>query len=373
MHDASTAAFHMADIRNKRPTRRRAVAVGELVAGPLAYPLIVERRLPKGDALVMAEIAGLQGAKQAANLMPLCHPLMLELVRVRCEPVPERHAIRVTCEVATEARTGVEMEALAGVSAALLTLYDLTKPVQPALQIEGIRLLFKEGGKKGLWRHPDGMREQDEAQYRPRGLARLEGVPCAVITLSDRASAASEGAGGAAAVAASAADRASAASEGAGGAAAVAASAADRASEGDYQDRAGPVLVEALRQLGARIDAAEVLPDGIEPLAARLRELAGQGVRLALCTGGTGLGPRDHTPEALRSLGGREVPGMAEAFRSEGAKYTPLAWLSRAIAVQFEGLLIIALPGSPRAVAQGMEILSPLLAHALAMMDGEGH
>jgi molybdenum cofactor biosynthesis protein MoaC len=129
------AAFHMADIRNKRPTRRRAVAVGELKAGPVAYPLIVERRLPKGDALVMAEVAGLQGAKLASALMPLCHPLPLELVRVRCEPVPERHAIRVYCECATEARTGVEMEALAGVNAALLTLYDLSKPVEPALAL----------------------------------------------------------------------------------------------------------------------------------------------------------------------------------------------------------------------------------------------
>ena len=86
----------MADIRGKRPTRRRAVAVGELHAGP-AFEAIVERRLPKGDALVMAEIAGLQGAKQASVLMPLCHPLLLELVRVRCVPLPARRAIRVYC------------------------------------------------------------------------------------------------------------------------------------------------------------------------------------------------------------------------------------------------------------------------------------
>ena len=159
--------FSMADVRHKRVSARRAVAVGELSAGPVAFPMIVERRLPKGDALVMAEIAGLQGAKQASNLMPLCHPLALELVRVRCLPVPERQVIRVYCEVATEARTGVEMEALAGVSAALLTLYDLAKPVEPALTIGAIRLLFKEGGKRGLWRHPDGMTEAELAQYAP--------------------------------------------------------------------------------------------------------------------------------------------------------------------------------------------------------------
>ena len=159
--------FSMADIRHKRPTARRAVAVGELSAGPVAFEMIVERRLPKGDALVMAEIAGLQGAKQASTLMPLCHPLTLELVRVRCLPVPERLVIRVYCEVATEARTGVEMEALAGVSAALLTLYDLTKPIEPALTIGAIRLLFKEGGKRGLWKHPGGMSEAELAHYAP--------------------------------------------------------------------------------------------------------------------------------------------------------------------------------------------------------------
>ena len=157
----------MADVRAKAITARRAVAVGELRASD-AYAAIVERRLPKGDALAMAEIAGLQGAKQASALMPLCHPLALEFVAVRCVPVPERNAIRVYCEAATNARTGVEMEALAGVNAALLTIYDLTKPVEPALAFERVRLLFKEGGKKGLWRHPDGMSAEEDAHYRPQ-------------------------------------------------------------------------------------------------------------------------------------------------------------------------------------------------------------
>jgi len=164
---SNDSGFHMADVRAKAVTARRAVAVGELRAGD-AFAAIVERRLPKGDALAMAEIAGLQGAKQASALMPLCHPLALEFVAVRCIPVPERQAIRVYCEAATQARTGVEMEALAGVNAALLTIYDLAKPVQPALAIEGVRLLFKEGGKKGLWRHPDGMSVDEDAHYRPR-------------------------------------------------------------------------------------------------------------------------------------------------------------------------------------------------------------
>ena len=320
----------MADIRGKRPTRRRAVAVGELHAGAEAFAAIVERRLPKGDALTMAEIAGLQGAKQASNLMPLCHPLLLELVRVRCVPVPARHAIRVYCEVATEARTGVEMEALAGASAALLTLYDLTKPIEPALSIEAVRLLFKEGGKKGLWRHPSGMSDEDTAHYRPRGIARLEGVECRVVTLSDRVSA------------------------------------------GEAEDASGPELVRGLESLGAVVEA-EILPDGIEPLRARLIAIAAEGVRLCLCTGGTGLGPRDCTPEALLQTGGVDVEGIADMFRSESRHYTSLAWLSRARAVRIGRMLVVALPVSPRAARQGFDILAPLLAHAVAMMDGAGH
>ena len=193
-----------------------------------------------------------------------------------------------------------------------------------------MRLLFKEGGKKGLWRHPLGMSEEEIAHYRPGGLARLDGVPCAVVTLSDRAHA------------------------------------------GEAEDLSGPVLVQGLESLGADV-RSELLPDGVEPLRTRLRELADAGMRLCLCTGGTGLGPRDATPEALLAAGGVEVEGLAEMFRSESRHFTPLAWLSRARAVRIDRLLVVALPGSPRAARQGFDILAPLLAHALAMVDGAGH
>lgn len=326
-HDAR---FHMADVRRKRPTRRRAVAVGEIAAGD-AYEALVESRLPKGDALLLAEIAGLQGAKMASQLMPLCHPLTLEYVRLRCLPQPQRRVLRVYCEVACEARTGVEMEALAGVNAALLTIYDLTKPVQPALELGAIRLLFKEGGKKGLWLHPEGMNEEERAHYRPTPPPRLDGIACAVITLSDRAF------------------------------------------RGDYADAAGPLLADSLRALGADLRAEELLPDGIEPLRSRLSQLAGSGIELLLTTGGTGLGPCDHTPEALASLASRWIPGVGEMFRSESRHHTELAWLSRAEAVQIGDCIIVALPGSPKAVAQGMAILAPILAHAVAMARGEDH
>lgn len=326
-----SAHFHMADVRRKRVTARRAVAVGELSASAAAFAQIVERRLPKGDAMVMAEIAGLQGAKNAAQLMPLCHPLPLEYIDVRCEPIAERHAIRVYCEVATFARTGVEMEALAGASAALLTLYDLTKPVEPALSIGGMRLLFKEGGKKGLWLHPDGMSDAERDQYKPRGVAKLDNVSAAVITLSDRAS------------------------------------------RGEYSDASGPLLAERLRELGANVSDVELHPDEPGPLAERLRALAEQGVQLVLCTGGTGLGPRDRTPEALAIVADRYIDGIGELFRSESSQHTPLAWLSRAQAVLIDTTLVIALPGSAKAVAQGMDILAPILAHALSMAAGGGH
>lgn len=324
-------SFHMADVRRKRPTARRAVAVGEIYPGALGFEAIAARQLPKGDALVMAELAGLQGAKSASTLMPLCHPLPLEMIAVRCQVLRHRQLIRVYCEVAIEARTGVEMEALAGVNAALLTIYDLTKPIDPALSLGGIRLLFKEGGKKGLWLHPDGMSDEELSHYQPKRPSQLTGWTAAVLTLSDRAHA------------------------------------------GTYPDGSGPLLVTGLNQLGADVKCTEVLPDDMETLVAKLMSLSAQGIGLVLTTGGTGLAPRDTTPEALAKVATRHVPGLAEMFRSECRHHTHLSWLSRADAVMVDRTLVIALPGSPRAAAEGLAVLGPLLAHARAMIEGEGH
>lgn len=348
--------FNMADIRRKRATDRRAVAVGELIAGPKAYAAIVARQLPKGDALLLAEMAGIQGAKHASQWMPLCHPLNLEWVQVRHLAIPERCAIRMYCETALSARTGVEMEALAGVNAALLTLYDLTKPVEPALSLSGIRLLFKEGGKKGLWIHPEGLNEAEHAWFKPRAIPNLDGIRAAVITLSDRASAA---------LAARQVSDADLAARQTSDAAPFAANA--------YVDESGPLAVSALAQLSCQAQHV-LLADDPEALKDTLSRFAADGVQLVVCTGGTGLGPRDSTPEALDQLSTRTVPGIAELFRSASSAHTPMAWLSRAKAVVVaDTMLVIALPGSVKAVDQGMAILAPLLAHALAMLAGKSH
>ena len=132
------------------------MAVGEFYAGKELLSRIMQRQLPKGDALMMAEMAGLQGVKLASALMPLCHPLSIELVRLRLLPVEARGAVRVYCEVATEARTGVEMEAMTGAAVAALTIYDMCKGQDKSISVEQLRLVFKSGGKSGVYRTDDG-------------------------------------------------------------------------------------------------------------------------------------------------------------------------------------------------------------------------
>ncbi len=141
----------MADVSVKETTRRVAVAGGKIRLGSEAFQLLIEGRLPKGDPLAMAEIAGIQAAKQTPALIPLCHPISLNRVMVHSVPRPEDHSIEVFCVAEIAEKTGVEMEALTGLSVALLTIWDLTKPVNAALEITETRLIYKSGGKSGVW------------------------------------------------------------------------------------------------------------------------------------------------------------------------------------------------------------------------------
>ncbi len=147
----------------------------------------------------------------------------------------------------------------------------------------------------------------------------------------------------------------------------------DKGHSGEREDRSGPLLAELLGALGLEVVFTAVLPDDQGRLEALLRDLCDRGVAdLIVTTGGTGPAPRDVTPEATRAVIDREMPGLAELVRSEGLKKTPLAVLSRGVAGLRKGTLIINLPGSPKAVREGMEALAPVLPHALQMLMGEG-
>ncbi len=140
---------HMVDVGEKADTRREARAEGYIYLQPETLRLVNEQGLKKGDVLSVARIAGIQGAKQCGNLIPLCHPLMLTHISVDFELQPEANRIRVESCCRLSGKTGVEMEALTAVSVATLTLFDMCKAVDKTMRIEGIRVLEKSGGRSG--------------------------------------------------------------------------------------------------------------------------------------------------------------------------------------------------------------------------------
>lgn len=141
----------MVDVGDKPETDRVATAVGALVMSQAAFEALESGRGPKGDPLVVAQVAGIQGAKRTAELIPLCHPLALSDVAVALEPDAELPGVRVRATVKLRGRTGVEMEALTAVSVALLTVYDMMKAVDRTMRIEDVRVVSKSGGRTGEW------------------------------------------------------------------------------------------------------------------------------------------------------------------------------------------------------------------------------
>lgn len=144
----------------------------------------------------------------------------------------------------------------------------------------------------------------------------------------------------------------------------------DSAASGHSEDTTGPVLVQGLRDMGHEVGQVQVVPDEVSVITTAIRRAQAD---VVVCTGGTGLGPRDVTPEAVLAVIDRELPGFGEAFRARGRAQTPLADLSRACAGAMGSTLVVAIPGSHGAVRDALAVLDPLLTHAHAVIDGADH
>ena len=139
----------MVDVSGKKPTSRTALAKGSILVGREIMEAVSEKRVEKGDVLAVAQVAGIMAVKQTAFLLPMCHTLILEKCQVEFEILPEENKITAYCRVKCQGKTGVEMEALTGVTGALLTIYDMCKAIDKRMEIGEIHLVEKTGGKSG--------------------------------------------------------------------------------------------------------------------------------------------------------------------------------------------------------------------------------
>jgi len=145
----------MVDVTDKVVTQRMARAEGFITMSSTAFEMLQNNQHKKGDVLAVARIAGIQAAKKCSDLIPLCHPLMLSKVQVEFDILTTENTVRIEAMCKLAGQTGVEMEALTAVSVAALTLFDMCKAVDPAMQISGIKVLQKQGGKSGHWANKD--------------------------------------------------------------------------------------------------------------------------------------------------------------------------------------------------------------------------
>lgn len=164
-HLDETGRAAMVDVGKKAVTERVAVARGRVLMQPETLRLIIEGNMKKGDVLTVAQVAGIMAAKHTSDLIPLCHPLLLNKVDVTCTPNPDDDCVDIEAVVRVSGVTGVEMEALTAVTVAGLTIYDMAKAVDRGMRLTDVRLVSKSGGRSGDWHAPD--EDQDERPQRP--------------------------------------------------------------------------------------------------------------------------------------------------------------------------------------------------------------
>ncbi|PCK23160.1 bifunctional molybdenum cofactor biosynthesis protein MoaC/MoaB [Rhodococcus qingshengii] len=315
-HLDSEGRARMVNVSAKADTTRTAVAAGQLVTTPAVIELVRADDLPKADVLATARIAGISGAKKTSELIPLCHQLALSSVKLEFGFTDTAITIEATAK--TKGPTGVEMEALTAVAVAGLTLHDMVKAVDPAATLDGVRLITKDGGKRGYW-----TREQQST-----GSPTVTARSAAVLVAST---------GGA---------------------------------KGTREETTGPVIAAWLEERGFTTRGPLVYADA--DIAAGLADALSGNPALIISTGGTGVSPTDATPEATRAVLDRELPGVADVIRNRGTEVTPHASLSRGLAGVANGTVVVNLPGSPGGVKDGLSVLDPIIDHLLAQVAGGG-
>jgi len=302
----------MVDITHKSNSLRQAIASAILsVSKPETIEAIKNKTVPKGDVLEFSRAAGLLAIKKTSDVIPDCHPLPVEFATIKHEI--EGLKIIITVEVHTIYKTGVEVEAMHGAAITALTMYDMLKPLDKSIEISAIKLVSKKGGK---------------TDFVPEQLA--ENFRCAVIICSDGVAA------------------------------------------GRNEDKTGKAIIHKLEKYKLST-THEVIPDDFALIQAKAKQLSEEGYHLVLFAGGTGLSPRDVTPDAISPLLDREIPGIMEAARNYGQQRTPYAMLSRGVAGFIQNTLIITLPGSPRGSVETIDALFPYVLHLFHVAKGMRH
>ena len=302
----------MVNITHKNSSLRKAVATAILtVSKQSTIDAIRDRKVPKGDVFEFSRAAGLLGIKKTSDVIPDCHPLPVEYASIQHQI--DGLTILITVEVHTIYKTGVEVEAMHGAAVTSLTMYDMLKPLDKGVEISTIRLQSKSGGKSDL--------KTDS----------LQSLRCAVIVCSDSVAA------------------------------------------GTKEDSSGKKLIDKLKQFNLSTEIYTIIPDEIAAIQETAKQLSETGFQLVLFTGGTGLSPKDLTPDAISPLLDREIPGMMEAARNYGQQRTSFAMLSRGVAGFIKNTLVITLPGSPRGAEETMDALFPSVLHVFKVAEGMRH
>jgi len=302
----------MINVSHKSSTLRSAKAEGFLKASPEVLHRVKEGTVPKGNVLATARVAGITAAKQTSERIVFSHPIPLDWVDVSFDILDDR--LKVTAEAETVWKTGVEIEAITAVSSALLNAFDMLKPLDSDMEITGIKVVKKSGGKSQF-------SEQFETPLK-----------AAVLVISTTTF------------------------------------------EGTREDKSGKIIIDYLEDLNIEVTVYEVLPDNQEQIKSRILNLAKDGgCNLVITTGGTGFGPADFTPEATKPILEKEAPGIAEKIRDFGAQRTPYAMLSRELAGTIGDTVIINLPGSSKGASESMDALFPGILHIFPMLWGRGH